>query len=235
MITEKSIYDIPLNSWDNVPNFLNQYKGKVSLVINVTGDCGNAPQYGVIQSIYEKYKDKGFEVIAIPTNEFCGPSITYGDWKDGLSCTTGAKDAREYAIEEYEVAYNFSELIKSKPGSPLKKDLMEKEYPGREQEFPIQLSDAEESHELYKEISFQIAEINKTLPNNNYNQGEYMFGNFEKYLIDKNGNVVKWYHNGTLMPYAHDKDSFAFLGTKIGTVEEEYKELCQDIENLLNK
>ena len=235
MITEKSIYDIPMNSWDNVPNFLNQYKGKVSLVINVTGNCGNAPEYGVIQSIYEKYKDKGFEVIAIPTNEFCGAGITYDDWEDGLSCTTGASDAREYAIEEYGVAYNFSELIKSKPGSPLKKDLMEKEYPGREQEFPIQLNDAEESHELYKEISSQIAEINKTLPNNNYNQGEYMFGNFEKYLINKNGSVVKWYHNGTLMPYAHDKDSFDFLGTKIGTVEEEYKELCQDIENLLNK
>jgi glutathione peroxidase-family protein len=235
MITKKSIYDIPMSSWDNIPNFLNKYKGKVSLVVNVTGECGNAPEYGVIESIYKKYKDKGFEVIAIPTNQFCGAGITYNKWEEGLSCATGAVDAKEYAIEEYQVSYNFSELINSKPGLPLNKNLMEKEYPGREQEFPIQLSGAEEPHELYKEISSQIVEINKTLPNNNYGQGEYMYGNFEKYLIDKDGYVVKWYHNGTLMPYAHDKDSFDFLGIKIGTVEEEYEALCQDIQNLLNK
>jgi glutathione peroxidase-family protein len=110
---------------------------------------------------------------------------------------------------------------------------MEREYPGRDVDFPKQLSEGESPHEIYQEITSQIAEINKTLPNNNLGQGEYMFGNFEKYLIDRNGHVVKWYHNGTLMPYAHDKDSFSNFGFKIGTVDEEYEALCKDIEALL--
>jgi glutathione peroxidase len=219
-----------MKAWDGSDNFLQQFKGKVSLVINVTGDCGNAPEYGVIEKIYKKYKDSGFEVIAIPTNEYCGPGITYNEWEPGLSC---ALDAKQYAEEKYDVTYQFSDLVKSKPGKPASKEFMEKEYPGRNVEFPKQLKEGETPHELYKEVTSQIAEINKKLPNNNYNQGEYMFGNFEKYLINKDGHVVKWYHNGTLMSYANEKNSFAELGFKIGTVEEEYKALCEDIEKLI--
>lgn len=226
----KSIYDIPMKSYDGTDGFLNRFKGKVSLVINVTGECGNAPEYGVIENLYREYANRGFEVIAIPTNEYCGPGITYNEWEAGLSC---ALDAKTYAEEKYDVTYQFSELVKSKPGVQASPEFMEKEYPGRNVEFPKQLSDGESPHEVYQEITSQIAEINKTLPNNNLRQGEYMFGNFEKYLVDKNGYVVKWYHNGTLMPYANEKDSFSEFGFKIGTVGEEYEALCHDIEALL--
>lgn len=131
----KSIYDIDLNSWDGSENFLAQYRGKVSLVINVTADCGNAPQYGVIERIYEKYKDQGFEVIAIPTNDFCGNGITYKEWEDGISC---AQDARDYGVRTYGVTYNFSELIKSDMSEEwrIKKDRLD-----------------QVPHELYQEIS----------------------------------------------------------------------------------
>ena len=85
-----SIYDVKIKSWDGSDkDFLNKYKGKVTLFINVTGDCGNAPQYGIIESIYRKYKDKGFEVVAIPTNEYCGSGITYGEFECGIKDEIG--------------------------------------------------------------------------------------------------------------------------------------------------
>jgi glutathione peroxidase len=89
-----SIYDIELKSSDGEPGFLNNFKGKVSLVINVTGDCGNAPQYAVIETLYKKYKSKGFEVIAVPTNDYCGLGLTYGEHVYG---TEDAKAAEKFA------------------------------------------------------------------------------------------------------------------------------------------
>ena len=225
-----SIYDIPIKSWDGKENFLDKYKGKVSLVINVTGNCGNAPEYGVIEQIYRTYKDSGFEVIAVPTNQYCGPGITYNEWEDGISC---ALDARTYAQQEFDVTYYFTDLVNSKPGKPASPEIMEREYPGRDIEFPKQLPAGESPHELYQEITKQVAEINKTLPNNNFGQGEYMFGNFEKYLIGKDGQVIKWYFNGTLMDFTNEKDSFAGTGIHVGTADEEYKTLCEDIEAAL--
>ena len=107
----KNIYDIDLKSVDGKENFLENFKGKVTLFINVTGHCGNAPQYGTIQKLYDKYKDKGFEVAAIPTNDYCGPKVTYGIYENGI---IDGKMAEDYAKSEWSVTYPFSELITSR-------------------------------------------------------------------------------------------------------------------------
>jgi len=72
----KSIYDIQLDSAEGTPNFLEQFKGKVVLLINTTVGCGNAGQMESIEWIQEDLAGDDFTVVAIPTNDFCGPSIT---------------------------------------------------------------------------------------------------------------------------------------------------------------
>ena len=194
-----AIYDIPLKSWDGKEGFLNKYKGKVSLIINVTGDCGNAPQYGVIEKIYSKYKDQGFEIIAIPTNDFCGPGITYGKYLEGIEC---ADDARDYAIEEFGVTYDFSEIVVSRHDGTYKPN-----------DKPV--------HELYNRLTNHYKKDKDT--------GYYLQGNFEKFLIDREGNFVGRYTNGTLLDYAYES------GQETRPSDEEFERLCKDIEATLAK
>jgi glutathione peroxidase len=67
---EKTIYDFTLNSIDGQPVPLADYKGKVVLLVNVASRCGFTPQYSALESLYEKYKDRGFVIMGIPANNF---------------------------------------------------------------------------------------------------------------------------------------------------------------------
>jgi glutathione peroxidase len=63
-------YSFTLNSIEGKPAPLANYKGKVVLVVNVASQCGYTPQYSALESIYEKYKDKGFVILGFPANNF---------------------------------------------------------------------------------------------------------------------------------------------------------------------
>ena len=60
-----SVKDIDLNDVS-----LEKYKNKVLLIVNVASYCGLTYQYKSLEDIYKKYKDKGFEVLGFPCNQF---------------------------------------------------------------------------------------------------------------------------------------------------------------------
>ena len=70
MAGDKTIYDFTLNSIDGQPAPLAAYKGHVVMLVNVASRCGFTPQYTALESIYEKYKDRGFVIVGIPANNF---------------------------------------------------------------------------------------------------------------------------------------------------------------------
>jgi glutathione peroxidase len=65
-----SIYDFTMKSIDGQQVSLKSYQGKVVLLVNVASKCGFTPQYAALESLYEKYKDKGFVIVGVPANNF---------------------------------------------------------------------------------------------------------------------------------------------------------------------
>jgi glutathione peroxidase len=66
----QQVYDFTLDDIDGKPLPLNQFKGKVLLIVNTASFCGNTPQYAELQAMYETYRDQGLEVLAFPANNF---------------------------------------------------------------------------------------------------------------------------------------------------------------------
>ena len=68
----KSFYDLKTLSLEGKPADLAQYKGKVSLVVNVASKCGYTPQYEGLEKLQREMKGKGFNVLGFPSNDFGG-------------------------------------------------------------------------------------------------------------------------------------------------------------------
>ncbi len=65
-----SIYTYSVKDTKGNDVSLELYKGKVLLVVNTATACGFTPQYKELQDLYLKYKDKGFEILDFPCNQF---------------------------------------------------------------------------------------------------------------------------------------------------------------------
>ena len=103
---ESSVYDIPLSSLDGEDNILAKNKGKVTMIVNVTGECANSAQYPIIEDLYKEYKDLGFEVLAVPSTDFCEDA--YGAFKESNASPTHMRD---HMKELYKTDLPFSELV----------------------------------------------------------------------------------------------------------------------------
>jgi len=71
-VTAGDIYKVKTKDIDGKDVTLDKYKGQVLLVVNVASKCGLTPQYKALQAVHDKYKDKGFTVLAFPCNQFGG-------------------------------------------------------------------------------------------------------------------------------------------------------------------
>ena len=69
---EKIFFDHAIKNINNEIINLDQYKGKTILLVNVASKCGFTKQYTGLQELYEKYRDKDFYVIGVPSNQFGG-------------------------------------------------------------------------------------------------------------------------------------------------------------------
>jgi glutathione peroxidase-family protein len=246
----KPIYSIPLNSAEDTTNFLDQFKSKVTLLVNTTVGCGNANQMEVLQMLQDKYGGDDFQVIAIPTNDYCGPGITHGKWSQGITC---GLDSQEYGKDVYGTTFQYSEMVASNPNNSVNEI-----SPHSGDNTVNGLGQPrKEPHPLYQEVARHMNNIDKKEKElgivnkkeyysywlNMGTGGQEQGGNFEKYLIDRDGYISKWYQC-TVLNYDSEKgvkeaaDAAGKAidvgpGRSIKIFEEEYAVVCKAIEELI--
>lgn len=156
-----AIQELPLKRIDGSDASLGEYDGNVLLVVNVASQCGLTPQYEALEKVYETYKDKGFEVLGFPANNF-------GAQEPGTD-----DEIQEFCTAKFGVKFPmFSKIsVKGDDQHPLY-DAMIKAQPARVENEGGQLRG--------------ILEDNNLGPDNDTD----IMWNFEKFLINRRGDVV---------------------------------------------
>ncbi len=114
-VTDHQVKDI-----DGAAVDLKKYEGKVLLVVNVASKCGLTPQYEQLVDLQKKYKEKGFDVLGFPANNF-------------MSQEPGTeKEIKEFCTTKYGVDFPmFSKIsVKGDDMDPLYKELTSKDENG---------------------------------------------------------------------------------------------------------
>ncbi len=109
----ESFYDFTMKTIDGEEIKLDQYKGKVVLVVNVASFCGYTKQYTGLEQLFNKYKDKGLVVIGFPSNN-------YGEQEPGSD-----EEIKEFCATNYNVTFQmFAKItVKDEDKHPLYKFL----------------------------------------------------------------------------------------------------------------
>jgi glutathione peroxidase len=172
------LYDIKVKKRDNTDLSLADLKGKIIIVVNTATGCGFTPQYEGLEALYEKYHDKGLEILDFPCNQF------------GHQAPGTDDEIHQFCTAKYNTTF----------------DQMAKIEVNGDNEHPIytllkQQQPNEEVKGLKNKMAMKaISKISKTCQK----KGDIVW-NFTKFLVDKNGNAVKRY-NPTFDPKDIEED-----------------------------
>jgi len=64
------LYDVPVTTIDGEPQTLGRFRGQTLLIVNVASQCGYTPQYAGLESLYRRYRNRGFTVLGFPCDQF---------------------------------------------------------------------------------------------------------------------------------------------------------------------
>lgn len=160
-----SIYDYSVKNSNGEDIKLSDYKGKVMLIVNTATGCGFTPQYAQLEQLYKDYKDKGFEIIDIPCNQFGGQ--TPGN----------DEEIHQFCTLNYDTT--FPQMKKSEVNG--------------ENELPLYTYlKSQKTFETFGDSDF-AKKMDQLLTSidPDYKSKPDIKWNFTKFVVDKNGNVVK--------------------------------------------
>ena len=86
-----NVFDFQANSLDGQPVSLDRFRGQVLLIVNTASACGFTPQYKGLEEVYQQYRERGFEVLGFPCNQF-------GKQEPGTEADIGAFCEKNYGV-----------------------------------------------------------------------------------------------------------------------------------------
>ena len=99
------LYSAEARTLEGQPAPLAQYRGRVTLVVNVASECGFTPQYTGLQRLYERYEARGLTVLGFPSNDFGGQE------------PGSAEEIRAFCSSKYRVKFPMFEKVQTKAGA----------------------------------------------------------------------------------------------------------------------
>ena len=158
----QSLYDIPLKKLNGQETTLREFKGQVLLIVNVASQCGLTVQYNGLEKLFETYQARGLQVLGFPCNDFAGQE------------PGSAEEIQDFCSSRFSVQFPMFEKlnINSAPRHPLYAHLI--------------AAQAEATPPANSDLREKLAE-HQLLPQ----QATDVLWNFEKFLVDRNGQVVQ--------------------------------------------
>jgi glutathione peroxidase len=158
-----STYDFTVTTADGGRVPLSDYSGKVLLIVNVASKCGLTPQYEGLESLYRDDKDRGLEILGFPSNQF-------KEQEPGTD-----QEIQDFCKATYDVTFPvFSKIDVNGPEAAPLYQYLRAEAPG----------------DFGPEYGGFYDAISKINPDAGTDDIKW---NFTKFLIDRDGTVIKRY------------------------------------------
>lgn len=161
-----NLYEIPLERITGEPATLSDYRGKVMLVVNVASQCGLTKQYEALEQLYSRFKDAGLVVCGFPANDF-------GSQEPGTN-----EEIAKFCSTSFSVDFPlFSKIAVT--GDSL--------HPLYQTLIAAQPKASGETRSGFRE---KLEGFLREKHNTTTNPEPGILWNFEKFLVDRSGNVI---------------------------------------------
>ena len=172
-----SIYDFNVKNGKGEEICLDKFKGKVLLIVNTATGCGFTPQYEGLEKMYQKYHEKGLEILDFPCNQF------------GNQAPGSNEEIHEFCTLKYHTSFEQMAKIDVNGENECPVFTYLKEKKGFEG-FPGIMGKA------------LIPVVSKMDPN--WKTSSDIKWNFTKFLVDRDGNVIERFES-TVSPEKIEK------------------------------
>ena len=173
-VATDNIYQFTVLDGTGMPVSLADYQGKVLLVVNTATECGFTPQYEGLQKLYAKYNAQGFELLDFPCNQFGGQAP--GNNEEIHAFCTGTYNT------------TFPQMAKINVNGDSATAL----YTWLKEKAPFGGFDTTDPIGAYLDRMFRTEDPD-------YDQKPDIKWNFTKFLVDRQGNVVRRFEPTTKM------------------------------------
>ncbi len=159
-----SIYDFKVTKRDGSEISMSEFSGKVLLIVNTATGCGFTPQYKGLEELYQKYHDKGLEILDFPCDQF------------GHQAPGEDDEIHEFCTAKYNTS--FDQFHKIEVNGPNATEL-------------YKYLKTQKGFDGFTGIKGAVMKAVVSAIDRDYKNNPNIKWNFTKFLVDRNGNVVE--------------------------------------------